>query len=139
MYTPSIFSFPKSIVLFFNVFSICHHSIIFNEGADPEERNESLLATGLFLATLGKLLGISGLQVEEHQSVRSPCPPDLFVKTNKQARMQISTLPSSEYPPPLQLRMKPFPQAQPDSRLMVINKKNLGLAVMDIKVVLPYI
>ena len=100
MYTPSIFSFPKSIILFFNIFSICHHGIIFNEGADPEERNGSLLATGLFLATFGKFWGISGLQVEEHQSGRSPCPPDLFAKTSKQARMQISTLLSSEYSPP---------------------------------------
>lgn len=54
-----------------------------------------LLATVLFLATLGKFLRISGL----HWSGRSPYPPDLFVKRNKQARMKISTLPSSAYSP----------------------------------------
>lgn len=92
VYDPIIFSVPKPIGVVFNSFPF---AIALFSARDPKERKESLLTTGFFLVTLREFGGSSEIQVEEHQSGRSPCPPDLFVKTNKQGRMPIAALPSS--------------------------------------------
>lgn len=68
MYTISIFSFPKSVELFFNIFSICHASIIFDERAEPEKELKELNLTGNrpVPCYLREFFGISGPQVETH-------------------------------------------------------------------------